>query len=127
MSQTAVQEPTKARGPLNGVDTPKLFATINVVKDNPPLAKFQFRAKNRWVGGTHSRGTIETFYGAGSEQAHQNPREHSSHAPTPSRVAPVRPRPTRIALCRAMRDEVDARTGVTSVGRLCRLPRGWWE
>jgi uncharacterized OsmC-like protein len=71
MSQTAVQEPAKARGPLNGVNTPNLFATIDVVKQNPPLAKFQFRAKNRWVNGTHSRGTIETFYGAGSEHSHK--------------------------------------------------------
>ena len=71
MSQTAVKEPAKARGPLNGVDTPNLFATINAVAGNPPLAKFQFRAKSRWQSGAHSRGTIETFYGAGSEHAHQ--------------------------------------------------------
>ena len=69
MSQAVVQE--KVRRPLNGVDTPNLFATINAVAGNPPLAKFTFRAKNRWVAGTHSRGTIETFYGAGSEQAHK--------------------------------------------------------
>ena len=30
--------------PLNGVDTPNLFATINAVKGAPELAKFQFRA-----------------------------------------------------------------------------------
>ena len=71
MSQTAVQEPKKERGPLNGVDTPNLFATINVVKNNPALAKFQFRAKNKWVSGTHGKGTIETFYGAGSEHTHK--------------------------------------------------------
>jgi uncharacterized OsmC-like protein len=70
MSQTAVA-PKAARGPLNGVDTPNLFATIDVVRNNPPLAKFQFRAKNRWVSGTHGRGTIETFYGAGSEHTHK--------------------------------------------------------
>lgn len=71
MSQPAVQEPAKVRRPLNGVDTPNLFATINAVAGNPPLAKFTFRAANRWVAGTHSRGTIETFYGAGGEQAHK--------------------------------------------------------
>jgi len=71
MGQTAVQEPKKQRGPLNGVDTPNLFATINVVKDNPALAKFQFRAKNTWVSGTHSRGAIETFSGAGGEHTHK--------------------------------------------------------
>jgi uncharacterized OsmC-like protein len=70
MGQTAVQEPKKQRGPLNGVDTPNLFATINVVKENPGLAKFQFRAKNKWVSGTHSRGTIDTFSGAGGEHSH---------------------------------------------------------
>ena len=71
MSQTAVQEVTKSRGPLNGVDTPTLFATIDAVRGNPSLAKFQFRATNRWVSGTHSRGTVESFYGAGSEQPHK--------------------------------------------------------
>lgn len=69
MSETAVA-PKPARGPLNGVDTPNLFATIDVVKNNPALARFQFRATNRWVDGTYGRGTIETFYGAGSEHAH---------------------------------------------------------
>jgi len=71
MSQTATVEPRQARPPLNGVDTPNLFATINFVAQNPPLAKFQFRATNRWIAGTHSRGTIETFSGAGSEQSHK--------------------------------------------------------
>ena len=71
MSQTAVQEARKARVPLNGVDTPSLFATINAVAANPPLANFQFRATNKWIAGTHSRGTIESFYGAGSEMGHK--------------------------------------------------------
>ncbi|HEX8027143.1 MAG TPA: OsmC family protein [Vicinamibacterales bacterium] len=68
MSQTAVKEPVKERRPLNGVNTPALFATINAVAENRPLAKFQFRATNRWIAGTHSRGTIETYFGAGGEQ-----------------------------------------------------------
>jgi len=71
MSQSAVKEAKPERGPLNGVDTPTLFATIGAVRDNPPLAKFQFRATNKWVSGTHSRGTIETFSGAGGEHAHK--------------------------------------------------------
>ena len=71
MAQTAVKAPAKERRPLNGINTPALFATINAVGANPPLAKFQFRATNRWVAGTHSRGTIETYFGAGGEQAHK--------------------------------------------------------
>jgi uncharacterized OsmC-like protein len=61
---TTVSRPRPA---LNGVDTPTLFATLDAVKTNPELAKFQFRATNRWVSGTHNRSTIRGFYGAGQE------------------------------------------------------------
>lgn len=71
MPETAVQEARPVRAPLNGVNTPNLFATINAVAGTPSLAKFQFRATNRWIAGTYGRGTIESFYGAGSEQAHK--------------------------------------------------------
>ena len=54
----------------NGVDVPNLFATINAVGAQPELAKFRFRATNRWVVGTHSRTTIEQFSGAGGDHAH---------------------------------------------------------
>jgi uncharacterized OsmC-like protein len=60
---------TTTRGPLNGVDTPVLFATLNAVRANPTLAKFQFRATNRWISGTHNRSSIQGFYGAGQEDA----------------------------------------------------------
>jgi hypothetical protein len=33
------------RPPLNGVDTPTLFATLDAVKANPELAKFEFRGQ----------------------------------------------------------------------------------
>src|SRR5262245_17398558 len=57
---------------MNGVDTPTLFATIDVVKGTPSLARFQFRARNEWLSGTHSRTTIDSFSGAGGEQAHSS-------------------------------------------------------
>jgi len=56
--------------PLNGVDTPTLFATINAVADQPELAKFQWRASSRWVRGTHSRSKFEKFTGAGADHVH---------------------------------------------------------
>jgi uncharacterized OsmC-like protein len=58
---------TQARPARNGVDTPTLFATLDAVKGSPELAKFQFRATNRWISGTHNRSTIRGFYGAGQE------------------------------------------------------------
>ena len=55
----------------NGVDTATLFATIDAVKAAPEAAKFQFRAENVWINGTHSRGTIHEFFGVGEERAHE--------------------------------------------------------
>ena len=57
----------------NGVDTAGLFATLGAVKANNDIAKFQFRATNRWVNGTHNRSTIHGFYGAGQEMQHSEP------------------------------------------------------
>ena len=55
----------------NGVDVPTLFATLDAVKAAPEAAKFQFRAHNEWISGTHSRGTIYGFYGVGEERTHE--------------------------------------------------------
>ena len=57
----------------NGVDTATLFATLDAVKGTPEIAKFQFRATNKWVRGTHNRSTIHGFYGAMQEMTHQQP------------------------------------------------------
>ena len=53
----------------NGVNVDQLVGTINAIKDNPDLAQFKFRATNSWVSGGHSRTTIQSFYGAGSEDS----------------------------------------------------------
>ena len=66
----SVAEPRRERAPLNGVNTPALFATINAVRDAPDLARFRFRARNRWVDGTQSESTIDCFSGAGGEHTH---------------------------------------------------------
>ena len=60
----------RERVPLNGVDTPTLFATIDAVRGAPELAKFQFRASSRWLAGTHSRSQVEAFSGAGGTHRH---------------------------------------------------------
>jgi uncharacterized OsmC-like protein len=67
MSATATERP-----PMNGVDVPTLFATLDAVKNAPEAARFQFRAANRWVSGTHSRTTIDGFFGVGQEQQHRH-------------------------------------------------------
>jgi uncharacterized OsmC-like protein len=65
---------TTTKSPFrNGVDTAMLFATLDAVKAAPDAAKFQFRARNRWVSGTHSQSTIDDFYGVGEERTHDAP------------------------------------------------------
>ena len=54
----------------NGVDTATLFATLDAVKGNNDIAKFQFRASNTWISGTHNQSTISGFYGAMQEMQH---------------------------------------------------------
>jgi uncharacterized OsmC-like protein len=55
----------------NGVDTATLFATLDAVKQAPEAARFQFRAHNQWVSGTHNRSTIADFFGVGEERSHE--------------------------------------------------------
>ena len=52
---------------VNGVNVDQLVATVNAIQQNPDLARFQFRAHNEWIGGGHSRTSIQGFYGAGQE------------------------------------------------------------
>jgi uncharacterized OsmC-like protein len=59
---TAVTDTTR-----NGVDTGTMFATLDLIKAQPELAQFQFRATNRWIAGAHNRSTIQGFYAAGGE------------------------------------------------------------
>ncbi|MGZ8742873.1 MAG: OsmC family protein [Nocardioides sp.] len=77
----------------NGVDTATLFATLDAVRGTNEIAKFQFRARNTWVSGTHSRSTFSGFYGAMQEMQHKHATvvdaDHPAvlvgedHAPTP--------------------------------------------
>jgi uncharacterized OsmC-like protein len=51
----------------NGVDTEKLFATLDLIEAQPELAMFQFRVSNHWIGGAHNRSLIKDFHAAGGE------------------------------------------------------------
>ena len=53
----------------NGVDTQQMFGTLDAIKLDASLGRFQFRAANEWLGGAHNRSTIQRFYGAGHEDA----------------------------------------------------------
>ena len=69
-STTTITGSSRTVRPLNGVDVPALFATIDTVRGMPEAARFQFRARNDWVSGTHSEGRFPGFFGAGQEHVH---------------------------------------------------------
>lgn len=60
---------TATQAIVNGVNVSQLVDTINAIKANPDLARFQFRAVTDWIDGGHSRTRIQGFYGAGQEDA----------------------------------------------------------
>jgi uncharacterized OsmC-like protein len=58
---------------VNGVNVDQLFDTIEAIKKKPEIARFKFRATNKWIGGTHNRATVKDFYGASQEDASRQP------------------------------------------------------
>jgi uncharacterized OsmC-like protein len=58
---------TTAERIRNGVDTEALFGTLDAIKADPSLARFQFRARNRWIGGAHNQTRIRDFYAANQD------------------------------------------------------------
>jgi uncharacterized OsmC-like protein len=54
---------------VNGVNVENLLTSIYAFKQQPALAKFKFRATNKWITGGHNRSRIKEFYGAGQEDS----------------------------------------------------------
>ena len=59
---------------VNGVNVTQLFDTIDNIKKEPKIAKFNFRAKNKWKGGTENHTTVSDYYGAC--QTHTRSKPH---------------------------------------------------
>lgn len=63
MTQHAYAEPAT----MNGLSVQGIVDTVGALKADPSLARFQFRATNKWIDGGVNRSTIRDFYGAGRE------------------------------------------------------------
>lgn len=55
----------------NGVNVEALLGARQALTDAPAAARFQWRASSSWVRGTHSRTTVQKFFGLGAEQSHK--------------------------------------------------------
>jgi uncharacterized OsmC-like protein len=54
----------------NGVNTAALLGAREALTATPEAAEFTWRATCSWVHGTHSRSTVESFWGLGQEHSH---------------------------------------------------------
>jgi uncharacterized OsmC-like protein len=55
----------------NGVNVDALLGARAALTEAPAAAAFVWRADCQWVNGTHSRTTLQKFFGLGAEQSHR--------------------------------------------------------
>lgn len=65
----------------NGVNVEALLGARTALAGAPEIAQFRWRADNTWIRGTHSRSTVQTFYGLGDEQQHKTTFEFDADHP----------------------------------------------
>ena len=56
----------------NGVNVEALLGAREALTAAPDAAKFKWRATVKWINGTHSRSTIDGFFGLGEEHKHKS-------------------------------------------------------
>jgi len=65
----------------NGVNVEALLGAREALAEAPQAARFQWRATSEWIRGTHSRSTIDGFFGLGEEQRHRQAYSFDSDHP----------------------------------------------
>ena len=55
----------------NGVNVEFLQTARGLLAEQPEAASFKWRVSNSWIKGTHSRSSVNGFFGLGTEQSHR--------------------------------------------------------
>jgi uncharacterized OsmC-like protein len=64
----------------NGVNVQALLGAKKALGETPEAARFTWRATSEWMKGTHSRATVDGFFGLGAEQKHRESYQfHTDH------------------------------------------------
>jgi uncharacterized OsmC-like protein len=63
----------QTKTPVNGVPVDQLVETMRAIRKEPKIAKFTFRARNRWQGGGHNRAEANGYHGACQDHARSEP------------------------------------------------------
>lgn len=58
---------TQTEATINGLHVEQMVQTVDAIQQDPTLARFEFRNRNRWETGGVNHSTIQDFYGAGQE------------------------------------------------------------
>jgi uncharacterized OsmC-like protein len=56
----------------NGVNVEALLGAREALSKAPEAAKFNWKATSKWVGGTHTRTSMKSFFGLGGDQSHKS-------------------------------------------------------
>lgn len=62
---------TQTKTAENGVNVAALLGAREALGEAPEAARFKWRASSEWIKGTHSRATVDGFFGLGGEQKHR--------------------------------------------------------
>ena len=65
----------------NGVHVAALLGAREALTAAPEGARFKWRASSEWLRGTHSRATVDGFFGLGAEQRHRQTYQFDSDHP----------------------------------------------
>jgi uncharacterized OsmC-like protein len=65
----------------NGVNVAALLEAREALGQAPEAAQFEWRAECKWMNGTHSHSTVESYFGLGAEQSHKTQFEYDADHP----------------------------------------------
>lgn len=65
----------------NGVNVAALLEAREALGQAPEAAQFEFRTECKWVKGTHTHSTVESYFGLGEEQSHRTRFEYDADHP----------------------------------------------
>jgi uncharacterized OsmC-like protein len=72
---------TQTKTAENGVNVAALLGAREALTATPEGAQFKWRATSEWLNGTHSRATVDGFFGLGAEQKHRQTYQYESDHP----------------------------------------------
>jgi uncharacterized OsmC-like protein len=65
----------------NGVNVEALLGARAALTEAPEAAQFKWRASCSWINGTHSRSSVQSFFGLGAEQSHKTEFRYDADHP----------------------------------------------